>query len=160
MTKSRDRRFATPELVVAETGAYVPEQQAYLQIVRTAEELAAGLQALLAADGLSGLQYNALRAIRRAGDTGLTVGEIGRQLTRPGADVTRLVDRLVREDLVARAPAADRRAVRVRLTEAGAARLAALDGPILDLHRAQLGHLDPDELDTLVGLLRRARGEA
>ncbi|MGF1553240.1 MAG: MarR family winged helix-turn-helix transcriptional regulator [Paracoccaceae bacterium] len=162
MSDSDDQdAFPTPELVVRETGARVPEQQAYLQIARTAETLGADLAALFERHGLSGRQYNALRAIRRAGRPGATPSEIGAQMTDRRSDVTRLVDRLHREGLVSRTPdETDRRVVRVRLSEKGAALLSALDAPLIETHRTHLGHLDPEDLEAIVVLMRKARREA
>ncbi|MEM7516848.1 MAG: MarR family transcriptional regulator [Planctomycetota bacterium] len=138
----------------------MPEQQAYLQIIRTANVLGQSLSQLLAEHGLSGKQYNALRAIRRAGTQGATPSEIAAQLTDPRADVTRLADRLVREGYVHRAPdKEDRRVVRLTLTDDGATRLGALDEPLLELHRAQLSHMSAGELATLSKLLKKARRE-
>ncbi|WP_300063879.1 MarR family transcriptional regulator [uncultured Roseobacter sp.] len=154
--QSRDR-FATPELVVAETGKFVPQQQAYLNLIRAAEVLSAPISELMAAHGLSGKQYNALRSVRRGGETGLSISEIGAQMTDPRADVTRLVDRLLKAGLVERYhDEADRRVVRVRLTEAGSEALNALDVPLLDAHRAQFQNLSGKELERLIALLRKA----
>ena len=153
-------RFPTPDLVVQETGAYVPEQQAYLNIMRTAEVLGAQLTELFARHGLSGKQYNALRAIRRGGELGLTASEIGEQMTDRRADVTRLVDRLEREGRVERRhDATDRRVVRAVLTDDGAELLRTLDGPLVETHRRQLGHLSTEEVEMLIVLLRKARHE-
>jgi DNA-binding MarR family transcriptional regulator len=151
-------RFTTPERVVAETGQRVAEQQAYLQLIRTAAQLGGEVGALLARHGLSGKQYNALRAIRRSGRDGATISEIENDMVAQDPDPTRLVDRLEKGGLVTRQrDPGDRRVVRVRLTEAGAALLAALDGPLVELHRRQLGHLAVDEIESLCALLRRAR---
>ncbi|MGL4238235.1 MarR family winged helix-turn-helix transcriptional regulator [Tabrizicola sp.] len=152
--------FKTPELVVAETGTFVPEQQAYLNLIRTAQVLSQMVTDLLDPHGLSGKQYNALRAIRRGGPGGLPVSRIGEQMTDPRADVTRLLDRLERDGLLARAnDRQDRRVVRVALTERGEALLAELDEPMIALHKRQLGHMTADELRVLDGLLRKSRGE-
>lgn len=153
-------RFETPELVVRETGVQSPEQQAYLHLMRTAQTLGADLTALFEGAGLSGKQYNVLRSLRRAGEPGATVSEVARQMTDRSADVTRLVDRLVRDGLATRAhDAEDRRVVRVRLSEKGAAALRALDAPLLEIHRRQLGHMTAEELAQLMALLRKARRE-
>lgn len=153
-------QFQTPDLVVEETGAYVPEQQAYLQIMRTAELLGSDLSELFARHGLSGKQYNVLRALRRGGPAGLTASEIGAQMTDHRADVTRLVDRLVRECLVERrVDEQDRRIVRTTLTERGRNKLKEIDGPLLEVHRRQLGHMSERQLEQLINLLKRARGE-
>ncbi len=157
---THDQRFVTPSLVVEETGTFVPEQQVYLQLVRTAEMLKAETQALFERHGLSGKQYNVLRALRRGGPDGLATSEIARQMVERDPDLTRLVDRLARMGLVDRRPdATDRRVTRVALTLDGASRLAELDAPVVETHRRQLGHLTPRELKALAALLVKARGE-
>ncbi|NJM35501.1 MAG: MarR family transcriptional regulator [Rhodomicrobium sp.] len=155
---SKSDEFPTPDLVIAETGKRIPEQQAYLQIVRTGEVLSGDVSALLAEFGLSGKQYNVLRALRRGGEDGLTAAQIGSQMTDPGADVTRLVDRLVREGLVERRHGEqDRRVVRSVLTKKGQALLAEIDAPLIEAHKTQLGHMSHEELATLAALVKKAR---
>ncbi len=62
-------------------------------------------------------------------------------------DITRLVDSLEAGGLVERCRTQeDRRLVLVKITPPGLAVLAALDAPVLELHRKQLGHLTPEEL--------------
>jgi DNA-binding MarR family transcriptional regulator len=77
------------------------------------------------------VQYNVLRILRGAGTEGLLVGEVAGRLITRSPDVTRIVDRLERQGLARRTPdEADRRAVRVHLTEAGRERIAPLDAQI------------------------------
>ncbi len=150
--------FETPDLVVRETGSLILEQQVHLQLIRTAEVLSLGLSDLLGQKGISGKQYNILRALRRGGDGGLTISQISEQMTDPRADVSRLMDRLEREHWVERRHNdKDRRVVRVYLTDRGTALVAELDQPIVDLHRSQLGHLSPEELTALIALLVKVR---
>ncbi len=154
------KKFETPELVVKETGAYVPEQQAYLNLIRTAEVLSLEVSELLSGHGLSGKQYNVMRAIRRGGAAGLTASQIGDQMTDPRADTTRLLDRLVRDGLIVRQhDIADRRVVRAFLSEAGSNLLDAIDEPLIETHRKQLANLAPGEIKKLIALLKKARGE-
>lgn len=162
MTDQRQSEsFRTPDLVVTETGKYVPEQQAYLNLIRTAEVLGQRVSDLMSGHGISGKQYNVLRAIRRGGKGGLSISQISEQMTDPRADVTRLLDRLVRDGLVDRQPdEADRRVVRTYLTEAGANLLQSLDEPLLATHKDQFGHLSKAEIEQLTDLLRKTRGEA
>jgi len=161
MDRLRPKKFQTPDLVVTETGKYVPEQQAYLNLIRTAEVLSQRVSDLMARYGLSGKQYNVLRSIRRGGDDGLSISQISDQMTDPRADVTRLLDRLVREGLVDRqTDAADRRVVRAYLTKAGSDLLEAIDEPLLDTHREQFAPLAKPEIEQLSALLKKARGEA
>jgi DNA-binding MarR family transcriptional regulator len=135
-----------------------PEQEAYLNLLRTGTALFAGFERLFRQAGLSEPQYNVLRILRGAGGQGLPSTEIaGRMITRV-PDVTRLVDRLVSAGLVARSrTAADRRVVIVKATKKALDLLAALDGPLVKLHREQLGHLTRAELAELNRLLVKAR---
>lgn len=161
MNREPTTKFQTPDLVVAETGKYVPEQQAYLNLIRTAEVLSQPVSDLMSGHGISGKQYNVLRSIRRGGDKGLSISQISEQMTDPRADVTRLLDRLVRDGLVDRQPdEADRRVVRTYLTETGSNLLKAIDQPLLETHRVQFANLTKPEIEQLTGLLRKARGEA
>lgn len=160
MGNQHPKSFRTPDLVVEETGLYVPEQQAYLNLVRTAEVLGQRVGDLMSRYGLSGKQYNVLRSLRRGGAGGLSVSQISEQMTDPRADVTRLLDRLVRDGLVDRQPdQTDRRSVRAYLTEAGSKLLAEIDGPLLETHRQQFAHMSPAEIEQLAALLKKARGE-
>jgi DNA-binding MarR family transcriptional regulator len=73
-------------------------------------------------------------------------------------DVTRLLDRMEARGLVSRERGfEDRRLVHVRITAEGLALVDALDGPVNAMHREQLGHLRPEQLDALNELLERAR---
>ncbi|WP_375551373.1 MarR family winged helix-turn-helix transcriptional regulator [Rhodophyticola porphyridii] len=158
--RQKSESFRTPDLVVAETGQFVPEQQAYLNLIRTAEVLGQRVTDLMSEHGLSGKQYNVLRAIRRGGTAGLSISQISEQMTDPRADVTRLLDRLVREGLVDRqTDEADRRVVRTYLTDAGIKLLEAIDEPLLETHREQFAHLSKTDIEQLTALLMRARGE-
>jgi DNA-binding MarR family transcriptional regulator len=73
-------------------------------------------------------------------------------------DITRLIDRLERAGLVARARSdADRRVVRVSIRPGGLELLGALDGPVLELRKRPIGHLSREELAELNRLLLKAR---
>lgn len=142
-----------------------PEQEAFLNVARTAAVLGAPFTRLFREHGLSEAGYNVLRILRGASDRGEHEGRscshIGSHLIAPVPDVTRLVDGLARKGLVRRKRGKlDARVVMVQITPAGLARLGKLDGPVLDLHRAQLGSLSRDELSRLNDLLERARRSA
>lgn len=145
-----------PEMIASETGKVLPEQEAYLYLIRAAEILSEPIADLFEANGVSGKQYNALRSIRRAGNNGSTVNEIRQQMTDPRADVTRLIDRLERDGLVRRKnDRRDRRIVRVVLSEAGALLLKKIDEPLLDVHKTQFSRFQAGELDRLKELLKQ-----
>ena len=73
-------------------------------------------------------------------------------------DITRLIDRLERAGLVARARSeTDRCVVHVSILAEGLELLRALDEPVLALDKRLIGHLSRDELAELNRLLVKAR---
>jgi DNA-binding MarR family transcriptional regulator len=134
------------------------EQEAMLGIARTAALLEHGTAESLKPHGLTPTQYNALRILRGAGKEGLCRNEVRDRLVARVPDATRLLDRLEETGLVTRTRVSDdRRYVLSRITPAGLALLARIDDEMTALHRRQLGHLGPDRLRTLIGLLEEAR---
>jgi DNA-binding MarR family transcriptional regulator len=134
-------------------------QDAFVLLVRVRDERMAELTALLRPAGLSEPQFNVLRILRGAGPEGLSCREIGARMVSRVPDVTRLLDRLEAAGHVTRrrAPAEDRRRVLVHITEGGRRLLDSLDAPVRRLHDRQFEGLSRVELETLVGLLNRAR---
>jgi DNA-binding MarR family transcriptional regulator len=134
------------------------EQEAYLNLVRTAAELTDGMERLLRPAGVSLPQYNVLRILRGAESGGLCRNEVrDRMLTRM-PDMTRLLDRMEAAGLVSRSrDAADRRLVTTRITAEGRRVLEALEEPVAEEHRRRLGHLSRTQLEDLIELLTRAR---
>ncbi len=136
----------------------VPEEETFLNLVRTQSVLSAGLMRLFKEHGLSDPQYNILRILRGAGDPGLPCLEIGERMVTREPDVTRLLDRLEQAKLVARRRSTeDRRVVLVEITARGQALLAEIDEPLAAAHRALLGHLSRKEQVELNRLLVKAR---
>ena len=134
-----------------------PEQEAALNLMRTADWLGLEFGRLFRQHGLSGPQYNVLRILRGEAAP-LPSLEIAARMVTGVPDITRLIDRLEGAGLVARRRCEeDRRVVFVALTDAGSAAVAGLDEPVLDLHRRLLGHLGRDELETLNRLLVATR---
>jgi DNA-binding MarR family transcriptional regulator len=133
-------------------------QEALLNVARTASVLTDGLDAVLKPHGLGLTQYNVLRILRGAGDTGLCRNEIRDRLISRMPDVTRLLDRMEEAGLVSRTRSTDdRRLVATHLTYAGIALLNRLDDLIAAEHGRQLGHMTPEQLTQLIDLLRIAR---
>src|ERR1700745_1627607 len=136
-----------------------PEEAAFLEMLRTTDQLSRGLVPLLKAEQLSPTQYNVLRILRGAPE-GLPCGEIGQRMITRDPDVTRLLDRLEKRGLIARwRDSKDRRIVLARITPEGLQMLDRLDGPIAEGDRKQLGHLGRERLKALCELLRAARRE-
>jgi DNA-binding MarR family transcriptional regulator len=134
------------------------EQEAFLNLLRTTSELSHGVATLLRTEHLSMPQYNALRILRGAAETGLRCREVGARLISPVPDVTRLLDRLEVRGLVTRVrQSTDRRVVTTRITDRGLEVLKRLDDPLSAEHTRQLGSLGTDKLGALIGLLEEIR---
>jgi DNA-binding MarR family transcriptional regulator len=136
------------------------EEVAFLELCRTTDMLSRRLSVLLKAEDLSATQYNVLRILRGAPD-GLPCGEIGNRMITRDPDITRLLDRLEKRDLIARSrDTQDRRMVMATITSEGLKLLARMDDPVREGHQSQLGHLGRERLRALTELLQDARAGA
>ncbi|HEX2210608.1 MAG TPA: MarR family transcriptional regulator [Longimicrobium sp.] len=137
------------------------EEEAYLNVVRTSNALGQGIAELLRGHDLTPAQYNVLRILRGAGETGLTASDIAGRMISRDPDVTRLVDRLEKRGLVDRWRCShDRRVVWTRISPAGRELIQPLDVQVDQLHRRLLSHMTPEKLQTLIALLEEARDGA
>ncbi|MGA9507818.1 MAG: MarR family transcriptional regulator [Candidatus Sulfotelmatobacter sp.] len=136
-----------------------PEETAFLELLRTTDMLSRGLVPILKAEELSSTQYNVLRILRGA-PGGLPCGEIASRMITRDPDVTRLLDRLEKRQLISRCrETQDRRTVRARIAPDGLKLLARLDEPVQAAHCKQLGHLGQQRLKALTELLRVSRSQ-
>jgi DNA-binding MarR family transcriptional regulator len=137
------------------------EQEAFLNVLRTADHLTRSFEALLKPHNLSHTTYNVLRILRGVSSehpNGLPCNQIGERMLTREPDVTRLLDRLETRGLIVRTRQVnDRRVVLAKITDQGLAILKQLDQPVVALHAKQLGHLSRQQLETLSELLERAR---
>lgn len=135
-----------------------PEQEVYLNVERTAAVLNHAFAEAVKEHGITPTQYNVLRILRGAGEAGLCRNEVRDRMIAQVPDVTRLLDRLEQAGLIVRErDTEDRRQVGTRITPKGLDLLAALDDPVVEIHKRQLGHLSPEQLRTLTELLTLAR---
>jgi DNA-binding MarR family transcriptional regulator len=136
-----------------------PEEAAFVELLRTTDLLSRGLVQVLKVEDVSSTQYNVLRILRGAPE-GLPCGEIASRMITRDPDVTRLLDRLEKRQLISRCrETKDRRTVRARIAPDGLNLLARLDQPIQEAHRKQLGHLGREQLKALSDLLRISRSQ-
>jgi DNA-binding MarR family transcriptional regulator len=137
------------------------EEEVHVSIARTAALLERAVAKQLRPHGLTPTQYNVLRILRGAGPTGLCRNELGDRLVTPVPDVTRLLDRMAEQKLIARQRSdEDRRLVRTYLTPRGLELVNQLDGDIRAAHRARLADFSREELKRLVDALAELRDKA
>ena len=116
---------------------------------------------LCRAHGLTHDQYNVLRILRGAGTVGHPRCEVAARMINRAPDVTRLLDRLVRQDLVERSWGEENRRLSIaRITPAGRALLARLDPELERLNREFTGDVPAAELRGLARLCDRIAGAA
>ena len=102
-------------------------------------------------------RFDVLSALERHVD-GLLMGELSRHLMVSNGNVTGIVERLVSDGLVERlAVEGDRRAILVRLTQAGAAAFAAMAAQHENWIDRRLEAVGRDEAQTVIDSLSRIR---
>jgi DNA-binding MarR family transcriptional regulator len=134
------------------------EEEVFLNLQRTADALMQEITDILKPFGLSPTQYNVMRILRGAGESGITCKEIGARMITRDPDVTRLLDRLERRHLVIRNRAKeDRRFVSIHITNEGLSLLKELDDPIAQRQLDLMRHMDKQQLYRMVELLETIR---
>ena len=136
------------------------EEEAYLNVRRTAATLESFFGKVFRKSGLSEATYNVLRILRAAGDEGRCWSDIREDLVVPVPDVTRLIDRLEKAGHVERVRCEkDRRKVYVRISAKGRELVESLDEPVQRLLQDRLGHLGEADLRKLSRLLECLRDD-
>lgn len=134
------------------------EQEVHLNLERTAAVLTHAFAEALKPFDVTPTQYNVLRILRGAGPAGLCRNDVRDRMVSQVPDVTRLMDRLEEAGMIERERStADRRQVASRITQKGLGVLAALDAPVIAIHRDHLGHMSEAQLRMLSELLELAR---
>jgi DNA-binding MarR family transcriptional regulator len=128
--------------------------RAFITLQRAADKLAQQAEQLVKANGLTGAQYNVLRILRGAEPDGLACSTIGERMISHDPDMTRLLDRMEKRDLITRQRQSDdRRVVRARITSGGLELLKRLDAPVRELHKRQFAHMGAGRVKALADLL-------
>lgn len=137
------------------------EEEAFLNLLRTSDALVRRVTLLLKPYNLSPTQYNVLRILRGAGESGLPCGEIGERMITRDPDITRLLDRMEKRGLISRCREnKDRRVIKARISEEGAKVLAELDESNPKLLVKALGQMGEEKLRLLCRLLEEVRAKA
>jgi MarR family 2-MHQ and catechol resistance regulon transcriptional repressor len=126
----------------------------YIKLSRAAESTGQRINDHLHEWHLTTSQFGVLEALYHLGP--MPVGQVGEKILRSSANMTLVIDNLVRRGLVERARRADdRRSIEISLTAEGRSLIAE----ILPAHVAGVveafGILSPDEQTALAGLCRK-----
>jgi DNA-binding MarR family transcriptional regulator len=132
--------------------------EAVISILRTAAVVQRQISQVVEASGVTIQQYNVMRILRGAGESGLPTLAIRDRMIEEAAGITRLLDKLEASGYVRRERSTpDRRQVLCQITPAGLAVLAALDEPVDAVNDVALAQLTPAEQQSLVELLGAVR---
>jgi len=133
------------------------EAKLFVALLRLSDRLAQDADLLIKSYGLTGTQYNVLRILRGAGADGLPCKGIGNRMISRDPDMTRLLDRMEKRQLITRErQSEDRRVIKTRITPAGLEILKKLDGPVDELHKKQFRHLPASKLKALAEAIEEA----
>lgn len=135
--------------------------EAVVTLLGTADRVRTALGRVIEAHDLTLQQYNVLRILRGAGETGLPTLEIASRMIEANPGITRLVDRLERKRLARRVRCPeDRRQVLCHATPLALDLLETLEAPVAAVARTLLAPLDAARTADLVRLLDQVRAAA
>lgn len=133
----------------------VPEQEAGLNLMKTAETLKQPFTSLMGEHGLAGPEYNILRVLRGTGAK-ISYDELLGQMLFDDEDIPARLQKLVTKRYVLN----DKTTSEWSITKRGLELLRQLDEPIVYLHRRQFSHFSAGEIAELNRLLVKARSPA
>jgi DNA-binding MarR family transcriptional regulator len=137
------------------------EEEALLNLVRTADWLNRAFHRKTRDWGVTSTQYNVLRILRGAQPHGLTCSTIGSRMITAEPDTTRLLARLKALKFVRQhRDRHDRRVVWTQISDIGLRLLAEMDPVIRQTPIELLGHLSREQLAQFIQLLEQARSHS
>jgi DNA-binding MarR family transcriptional regulator len=127
--------------------------EAVVSLMVAADHLDQAITPIWERHGVTGDQYNVLRILRGVYPGGHPRNEVARRMIHRAPDVTRMLDRLVRQGLVARIRNPDdRRESIATITKAGLAALERIDPEVYATGAAVTASLSERDLKQLVRL--------
>ena len=135
-----------------------PQEEALLNLMRTADCLNRSFQRHTRQRGITGTQYNVLRILRGAHPEGLPCAAIGNRMLTAEPDITRLLARMKALKLVhQQRDKRDRRVVLTHISDTGLGLLEQMDPVVVQMPKDLLSHLREEEVTELSRLLELAR---
>lgn len=134
-------------------------EEATLSIMRTAALVRREIAFVVERFAITPAQYNVLRILRGAGETGLPTLAVRDRLLEEAPGITRLLDKLEGAGLVRRErTTSDRRQVICFITAKGLALIKKIDPRIIEADQVGGAGLTPAERKQLIVLLEKVRG--
>jgi DNA-binding MarR family transcriptional regulator len=144
--------------IIQEPPFFSVEEEAFLNLLRSADSLQRAFHLKTRNWGLTSTQYNVLRILRGAHPNGLTCSAIGSRMIAAEPDITRLLGRLKGLGLIEQErDEQDRRVVWTRISPSGLELLGRMDPVIQRVPVELLGHMKAEDLKELIRLLEVAR---
>jgi DNA-binding MarR family transcriptional regulator len=132
-----------------------PAVQAWRQLYLTYSAIFKAIERSISSTGVTLPQALALNTIR-TGEGPMTPSRLAHYLTQETQSVTGLIDRMEKQGWVRRVrDLPDRRAIRLELTEEGAAKLTETTAPGFEITDRMFSRLKEDELEQLTAMLGR-----
>lgn len=129
-------------------------QELFLLLLKVVENLTYKLERLLESQGVTMTQYNALRILRGAGEQGLPCREVGNRMVKRVPDVTRLLDRLEKQELIVRNRVeTNRRVVMSKITPKGVELVERLTPLIEAFNKESFNSFSTKDIPELLRLL-------
>jgi DNA-binding MarR family transcriptional regulator len=133
-------------------------QKAIVNLMFTSAWLSARQEDFFSPFGITPAQFNILRILRGQGGKSLTGAEIKERMLERNSDISRLLERMVRKNFIARNQCPnDKRATDISITKTGLSILKEIDVAI-DRYEKTLFKLNQREARQLSALLDKARG--
>jgi DNA-binding MarR family transcriptional regulator len=133
-----------------------PAHEAVLAVLLASSRLREQVEAAALEAGITGQQYNVLRILRGAHPAGLPRCDVARRMIERAPDLTRILDRLVKEHLVERARSEhDARLSVARITRKGLAALDRVDPKLEGMHEAIADRIGERDARTLTRICER-----
>ena len=109
---------------------------------------------------LSLQQFNVLRILRGQKGKPANLSTLNDRMVTKASNTTRLVDKLIKKELVARATCpSNRRKVEITITDGGLSLLKILDAAVSNAEEKITSQLDNNEIEQLNNLLNKLRTE-
>lgn len=134
------------------------EEQLYLSLMYSYKLIVGELDSFFKDHNTTGPQYEVLKILIQDEKKGIPIRKIAERMVSSNPDVTRIVDKLEKADLVERTrSSSDRRIINVKLTTEGIHQFNNIEKPLQILHKSQFKYLTKTDMKELLKLLFRAR---